>query len=35
VVRLGNTAGVSVSVDDARLALTGIGNTADLTLAAG
>lgn len=35
VVRLGNTTGVSVSVDDARLALTGIGNTADLTLAAG
>ena len=35
VVRLGNTAGVAVSVDNARLALTGIGNTADLTLDAG
>jgi hypothetical protein len=35
VVRLGNTTAVEVSVGDARLALTGIGNTADLTLAAG
>jgi Domain of unknown function (DUF4115) len=35
VVRLGNTTGIAVSVGGARLALTGIGNTADLTLAAG
>jgi hypothetical protein len=35
VVRLGNTTGVAVSVGDTLLALTGIGNTAELTLAAG
>jgi hypothetical protein len=35
VVRLGNTSAVAVSVDNAPLALTGIANTADLTLATG